>query len=68
MSVNGKRADISRDDLINLADTAGIKKSRANEMLDGVIKSVGNWLGFAEEAGVADSRAAEIRASHRTDL
>ncbi|MBW1808388.1 MAG: type II toxin-antitoxin system HipA family toxin [Deltaproteobacteria bacterium] len=69
MSVNGKRDEFEREDLIALANVAGIKKARANEMVDRAIETVHLfWLDFAEKAGVADARAAEIQANQRTNL
>ena len=68
MSVNGKRNEFEREDLIALANIAGIKKARANEMVDRTIESVRRWPEFAEKAGVADARATEIQANQRTNL
>ncbi len=68
MSVNGKRDEFERKDLIALANAAGIKKARANEMVDRAIETVRRWPDFAEKAGVADARAAEIQANQRTNL
>jgi hypothetical protein len=41
---------------------------RANEMVDRAIVTVRRWPDFAEEAGVADVRTAEIQANQRTNL
>ena len=41
---------------------------RANEMVDRAIVTVCRWPDFAEEAGVADVRTAEIQANKRTNL
>jgi len=68
MSVNGKRDEFEREDLIALANVAGIKKARANEMVDRAIETARRWPDFAEKAGVADARAAEIQANQRTNL
>ena len=68
MSVNGKRDEIEREDLIALANLASIKKARVNEMVDSVIETVGRWPDFAEKAGISDARAAEIQANQCTDL
>ncbi len=68
MSINGKRDGVDRNDLIDLAKVAGIKKARANEMIDRVIATVCRWLDFAEKAGIAAARAAEIQANQRTRL
>ena len=68
MSVNGKRDDIDREDLIALAHVAGIKKVPANKMLDRVIESILRWPNFAEKAGVAMTRVKEIQAYQTTKL
>ena len=68
MSVNGKRDDIERDDLIALANAAQIKKARANELIDRVIEVVRRWPHFAAKADVADSQVKEIQARQRTTL
>ena len=68
MSINNKRDDFRREDLIVLANFAGIKKPRANEMLDRIIETVGQWLVFAEKANVDDKHAKKIKTNHRTYL
>ena len=68
MSVNGKRDDFKRKDLVALASMAGIKRTRANEMIDKTLKTIGKWLEFANIAGVDDKTAEKVKASHRIDL
>jgi len=68
MSVNGKRDKFEREDFIALANLAGIKKARANKMVDRVIETVRRWPDFAEKAGVANARVTKIQASQRTHL
>ena len=68
MSVNGKRDDFEREDLIVLANAAGIKRARADEMIDCVIETLRRWPYFAEKAGVSDARTAQIQANQRTYL
>jgi serine/threonine-protein kinase HipA len=68
MSVNGKRDRFERGDLLALANVAGIKKARANQMIDRVIEAVRRWPGFAEKAGVADARVMEVQANQRINL
>ena len=68
MSVNGKRDKFEREDFIALANLAGIKKARANKMVDRVIETVRRWPDFAEKAGVANARVTKIQASQRTNL
>ena len=68
MSVNGKRDQFMREDLLALAKAADIKKVRAGRMVDRVIEAVRHWPDFAGEAGIGDARAKEIRNSQRTHL
>jgi len=68
MSVNGKRDDFKREDLIALAKIAGIKKGRANDMIDSVLGAVRQWPYFAEKAGVPKNRIKAIKAHLRTEL
>ncbi|MCK5794883.1 MAG: type II toxin-antitoxin system HipA family toxin [Anaerolineales bacterium] len=68
MSINNKRDEIEREDLIALAKVAGIKETRANDMVDQVIETVRRWPDFAEKARVEDARVAEIQANQLTDL
>lgn len=68
MSLNGKRDGFEREDLTALANVAGIKKARANEMLDRTIETVRRWPDFAARAAVPDARAARIQTNQRTDL
>jgi serine/threonine-protein kinase HipA len=68
MSVNGKRDEFERGDLIAVANVAGIKKARANEMVDRVIETVRRWPDFAERAGVASTHVAKIQTTQRTNL
>jgi serine/threonine-protein kinase HipA len=67
MSINGKRDGFERADLLALAGTAGIKTTRANQMLDGVIAAVQRWPDFAAQAGVSDQRLNEIQRNQRTE-
>lgn len=68
MSINGKRDGFGRIDLITLANSAGIKKAQANEMIDRIIETMLRWPNYAQKAGVGDSPKAEIQANLRTNL
>ncbi len=68
MSVNNKRDKFKREDLIALANIAGLKKARANEMLDRTIEIVNRWPDFAEKVGVMQAQIAKIQTSHRTSI
>jgi serine/threonine-protein kinase HipA len=68
MSVNGKRDGFEQEDLLALAKAADIKKARAEQMIQRVIKAVRRWPDFAGKAGVKDEQVKKIQDSHRTSL
>jgi serine/threonine-protein kinase HipA len=68
MSVNGKRENFNREDLLTLANTADIKKVRANQMIDRIIETVRRWPDFASKAGVPDARIKDIQMHQLTNL
>ncbi|MFI5362938.1 MAG: type II toxin-antitoxin system HipA family toxin [Elusimicrobiota bacterium] len=59
MSVNGKFADIKKEDFIALAERFGVGEAPA--LLDEVRKAVRKWPGFAEKAGVKGAEIKRIR-------
>lgn len=68
MSVNGKRDMFGHEDLLALASAADIKKARAEQMIQRIIKAVRRWPDFAGKAGVNDEQVKKIQDSHRTSL
>ena len=66
MSVNGKRDDISRDDLIMVGES--ISLSRPGDIVDEVIASVEKWPEYAKQAGVKKSVVVDISKHHRCNL
>lgn len=68
MSINGKRENIVRDDLIALADFADIKKRKAGQMIDKVILSFSKWREFAQKTGIAEERILKIQKNLIIDL
>jgi len=68
MSINGKRENFSRKDLLTLANTSGIKAAQANHLIDKTISVITNWPEYAEKAGIDENRAIELQANHRIDL
>jgi serine/threonine-protein kinase HipA len=50
LSINGKRKDITKNDLLVIAKTMNIK--RANAIIEQISATVGNWYEFAEKANV----------------
>ena len=63
MSVNGKRTDFNKDDVLAVADEAGVK--RAVDIIMEVAESVARWPQFAREAGVGKRRTEDIRDQYR---
>jgi serine/threonine-protein kinase HipA len=68
MSVNGKWEHISREDLLQLASVAGIKRPRAGTMLDRVLEAVRQWPDIAEEVGVINDQIQQIQKTHRVKI
>ena len=60
MSVNGKKTDVGRADLVAAGKVAGLGESVCRDIIDGVREAVCGWLRFAAEAEVPDSVAAKI--------
>ena len=68
MSINGKQALFTKEDLAALAKVAGIKTRRAYEMLDRVITTMRTWPVVAEKAGIAADRIKQIKSTQRLSL
>lgn len=68
MSVNGKRDQFDRTDLLAVGRRAQLKRGRAEAIAEEVISAVRDWPRFAAEAGVSEERFSAIRASHRLTL
>ena len=66
MTVNGKRDDFVRKDLLVVAEAYGIK--RAGSIVDQVIEAVTTWGALAKECGVAPEMSKAIRSTHRLSL
>lgn len=63
MSINAKRDDFSRDDLI--APGAAFAGSEAASIIDEVVEVVSQWPKYASQAGVFAGLDQEVRRSHR---
>jgi len=50
LSINGKRTDITREDLLTIGKSVSVKK--AAEIIDEVNDAVAQWKQFADEVGV----------------
>jgi serine/threonine-protein kinase HipA len=63
MSVNGTFADISRDDLMVVADEFGI--GTAARVLEDVSGAIAAWPDFARSANVSAAEVKRVRAHHQ---
>ncbi len=66
MSINGKRDDFTRADLLAVARQFGIKDGK--ELIEQVTTAVSAWARFAEQAGVAGDQQKAIGRTHRLRL
>lgn len=62
LSINGKRKDITKEDLLIVAKSMNIKK--ANHIIQQINDVVGKWATFAEEAKVNNNFMEQISKSH----
>jgi len=63
MSINGKRGDFQRADLLSVASQFRIRN--AAELLDMTAQAITQWSEFAATAGVDEATARRIAQSHR---
>jgi serine/threonine-protein kinase HipA len=63
MSMAGKRDGITRDDLLTVARTVGVKKAEA--IIDQVRGALAGWPRQAERAGVPSGQSARVAATFR---
>jgi len=65
MSLNGKRDNFTVEDLREVAQTASMKRGRAEEIFDQVTQAVKAWPALATDAGVEAERIDRIQRTHR---
>lgn len=62
MLINGKADNITTDDILKVAEKAGIKKSEALKITEQVKASVHKWEDFAVKAGLSEQGTKRIKA------
>lgn len=67
MSVNGKRDQFELPDLVACARNAGLKRGRAETLLEQVITAARRWKDHAKDAGVPERDAEKIASVFRLD-
>ena len=65
MSLNGKRDNFSREDLLAVGSLIGNFKKESNQIIDEVISVVRKWRDYADKAAVFEELADEIGRRHR---
>ena len=65
MSINNKRDNFTRNDLVSFAKTAGIKKHVANDLINLVISEFTKWPDVASSVGVSPENVDKIFSSLR---
>ncbi len=68
MSLNGKRDNFNREDLLAVGSLIGNFKKQARQIIDEVLAVVTNWSEYADNANVFDEFADEIKRNHRLKL
>lgn len=66
MSINGKRDDVTRKDILELAKKMNLKK--AEKIINEVIASISKWKLFAKEAGILKNQIEAINKTFILDL
>jgi len=60
MSLNGKRDHFEMADLLDFGAFCGLKPARARGIIEEIHAQVGNWMTFADTAGVPEAMSAKI--------
>lgn len=68
MSLNGKRDDFIRDDLLAIASLIGNFKKQAMQIIDDITDVVSQWDDYASQANVFAGLSNEIKQNHRLFL
>jgi len=66
LSINNKRRDITRNDLLSLANQMNVKK--ANEIIENIKDVICRWKEYATDSGIAGSQIKAIGATHLTNI
>ncbi|WP_332774041.1 type II toxin-antitoxin system HipA family toxin [Phenylobacterium sp.] len=65
MRLNGKQDHFERADLTAFCETAGLKRTRANALIDEIAAAIAQWPHHAAAAGVPEPDAAKIKTAFR---
>ena len=68
MTINGKQDGFTLEDFRTCAATAGLKRGRAETILDEVRSAVKRWPAYAQQAGVWPTQRDQIRSTLRLEV
>lgn len=68
MSLNGKRDNFTRADLMAVANLIGNFNQQAKQIIDQVQQVVSRWSDYADSTGVFDNLASEIKSNQRLSI
>lgn len=68
MMINGKRDNFERNDFIELAKVAGMKKAKTEKLIDKTIEVFKSWEELAEKAEVNEKHRKSIQKNLRLDI
>lgn len=63
MSINGKRDDFLKEDLVRVAKEMGIRS--CHQIINEIVEAVSNWPHFAKDTGIDQARIKSIAGTHR---
>ncbi|MEI8045855.1 MAG: type II toxin-antitoxin system HipA family toxin [Bacteroidota bacterium] len=66
LSINNKRRDITRNDLLSLATRMNVKK--AKEIIENARDVISKWKEYASDSGIAGSQIKAIGATHQVSI
>lgn len=66
MAVNGKRENINRNDLLQVANSISLKKGK--EIIGEISTVLKSWKAYAQEAGIPEKQADQIANHHISNL
>jgi serine/threonine-protein kinase HipA len=66
MTINGKREEITRNDLSDVGKLMNIKKVK--EIIERVLSVISNWNIYAAEAGITQKQSDAIGSMHLLNL
>ncbi len=61
MLINGKSDNITKEDMLKVAEKASVRKSEAVKIIEQIISSVSKWEHFAEKSGMSEYNTKRIK-------